>query len=54
MSEFLKVRFTWSAIIISAPRAKVRLTPPAALVRISVPIPSSAMTRTGIATVSAE
>ena len=36
------MRFTWSAISISAPREKVRRTPPAALVRIRVRTPSAA------------
>ena len=54
MSGFRSVRLMWSAIIINAPRANVRRTPPAALVRMSVRTPSFAMTRTGRPTTVAE
>ena len=39
ISGFRKVRLMWSAIIMSAPRLKVRRMPPAALVRMSVSDP---------------
>ena len=42
ISGFRIVRLMWSAIIISAPRLKVRRTPPAALVRIRVSTPRAA------------